>query len=100
MLRGTGKAVKTRILLSTGEDRSLVWTNRNPKHPGKDGVMMFRHSSDVVTGDFVRREIACGGLIKSTHPERVRAALGFCADDPPIGLMNSNVNRVFMAKTL
>ena len=79
--------MKTRLLLLDGEDRALVWTNRNPKHPGKAGVMMFRHSTDVVTGDFARRVIAAGGRIESTHPERVRAALGFGADDPPVGLM-------------
>ena len=85
--RDTGAALKTRLVLASGEDRALVWTNRNPKHPVKAGVMMFRHSTDVVTGDFARRVIASGGRIESTHPERVRAALGFAVDDPPIGLM-------------
>lgn len=79
--------MKTRLLLSSGEDRALVWTNRNPKYPGKAGVMMFRHSTDVVTGDFARRVIASGGRIESTHPDRVRAALGFGVNDPAIGLM-------------
>ncbi len=86
VLRGAGESVKTRLLLLDGEDRALVWTNRNPKHPGKAGVMMFRHSTEVVTGDFARRVIAAGGRIESTHPERVRAALGCGADDRLVGL--------------
>lgn len=85
--RESGVVLKTRLLLLDGEDRALVWTNRNPKHPGKAGVMMFRHSTEVVTGDMARRWIASGGRIESTHPERVRAALGFGMDDPPVGLM-------------
>lgn len=81
--------MKTRLLLASGDERALVWTNRNPKHPGKAGVMMLRHSADVLDGEMARRLIAMGGRIETTHPDRVRLALGFDPGEPGIFLMGS-----------
>lgn len=79
--------MKTRLLLGNGEERALTWTNRHPNQASKAGLVLFRHSSEVLDGAFARRIIAMGGRIETTHPDRVRGALGFGTDEPGIFLI-------------
>lgn len=67
-----------------GTDRALTWTNRHPNQASRAGVVLFRHSSEVLSGDEARRLIAAGARIETTHVERVRGALGFCDDETGI----------------
>ena len=79
--------MKTRVLLADGSERALNWTNRHPNQASKAGLVLFRHSSEVLDGAFARRIIAMGGRIESTHPDRVRGALGFGVDEVGVYLM-------------
>lgn len=76
--------MKTRLLLSDGTARSLTWTNRHPNQASKAGLVLFRHSSEVLDGPAARAAIAQGAKIETTHPTRIRAALGFGDSEPGI----------------
>lgn len=80
--------MKTRLLLGNGEERALTWTNRHPNQASKAGLVLFRHSSEVLDGPFARRIISMGGRIETTHPDRIRGALGFDPGEPGIFLMD------------
>jgi hypothetical protein len=84
--------MKTRLLLGDGEERALTWTNRHPNQASKAGLVLFRHSSEVLDGPFARRIIAMGGRIETTHPERVRGALGFSGDEPGVFFMEREMD--------
>lgn len=77
MLRRAGGDVKTRLVLPDGSSRALNWTNRHPNQASKAGLVLFRHSSEVLSGEEARRLIAEGAQIETTHPARIRRALGF-----------------------
>jgi len=76
--------LKTRLILPDGSERALNWTNRHPNQASRAGLVLFRHSSEVLDGTMARRLVAQGARIESTHPERVRAALGFGPDEPGV----------------
>lgn len=67
-----------------GTDRALTWTNRHPNQASRAGVVLFRHSSEVLGGAEARRMVAAGARIETTHPERVRRALGFDENEPGV----------------
>jgi hypothetical protein len=73
--------LKTRLVMPDGSARALNWTNRHPNQASRAGVVLFRHSGEVIDGAMARRLIAQGARIETTHPERIRAALGFGVDD-------------------
>lgn len=79
--------MKTRLLLADGSERALNWTNRHPNQASQAGLVLFRHSSEVLDGPFARRIIAMGGRIESSHPDRIRSALGFDPGEPGIFLI-------------
>ncbi|MDD2664402.1 MAG: hypothetical protein PHD19_11680 [Dechloromonas sp.] len=62
----------------------MNWTNRHPNQASRAGVVLFRHSAEVLSGDEARRLIAAGGWIETTHPARIRLALNFAVDEPGI----------------
>nr|MBL8410817.1 hypothetical protein [Dechloromonas sp.] len=76
--------MKTRLILADGTERALTWTNRHPNQASLAGLVLFRHSPDILDPPFARRIIAIGGRIESTHPDRIRAALGFDPGEPGI----------------
>lgn len=76
--------MKTRLVLADGSSRALNWTNRHPNQASPAGLVLFRHTAEAMDGETARRLIAEGGRIESTHPERVRQALGFAADEAGI----------------
>lgn len=85
MLRRAGSAVlKTRLILPDGSARALNWTNRHPNQATPAGLLLFRHSSETLAGADARALIAAGARIETTHPERVRRALGFGPDEAGI----------------
>lgn len=70
-----------------GSERALNWTNRHPNQASRAGLVLFRHSAEVLDGAMARRLVAQGARIESSHPERVRMALGFGPADPEIFLI-------------
>ena len=79
--------MKTRLILPDGSERALNWTNRHPNQASRAGLVLFRHSGEVVDGAMARRLVTQGARIETTHPERIRAALGFEADEAGIELL-------------
>lgn len=76
--------VKT-LLLRPGEaPRALTWTNRHPNQASRAGVVLFRHSSEVLSGPEFRALREAGAWIESTHPARVRGALGMADGEPGV----------------
>jgi hypothetical protein len=85
VLRGVGGGgLRTRLILPDGSARALNWTNRHPNQASRAGLVLFRHSGEVVDGAMARRLIAQGARIETTHPERIRRALGFGEDEPGV----------------
>ena len=76
--------MKSQLILPDGTVRALNWTNRHPNQASSAGVVLFRHSSQIITGDEARALIANGGVIESDRPDRIRKALGFSADEAGI----------------
>lgn len=76
--------MKSRLVLPDGSSRALNWTNRHPNQATPAGLVLFRHTADVLDAESARRVIAEGGQVESTHPERIRKALGFMSDEPGI----------------
>lgn len=76
--------MKTRLIYPDGSSRALNWTNRHPNQSSKAGLVLFRHSAEVLSGDEARQLIAAGAVIESDRPDRIRSALGFAVDDPGI----------------
>jgi len=77
------------LLLRPGEaPRALTWTNRHPNQASRAGVVLFRHSSEVLSGpEFRALRDGQGAWIESTHPGRVRAALGMAEGEPGVVTM-------------
>lgn len=69
--------MKTRLLIPGEAPRAMTWTNLHPNQASRAGVVMYRHSPVVLSGGEFRalRELR-GAVIETTHPARVRAALG------------------------
>lgn len=76
--------MKTRLILADGSARALNWTNRHPNQSSRVGLVLFRHTADVLSGAEARAMIATGARIETTHPGRIRQALGFTVDEPGI----------------
>lgn len=68
--------MKTRLMQPGEPPRALNWTNRHPNQASRAGLMLYRHSSIVLSGPEFRAMRDGGAWIESTHPERVRRALG------------------------
>lgn len=81
VLRNCGATLKTRLILPDGSSRALTWTNRHPNQASKAGLVLFRHSPETLSGAEARSLIARGGWIETTHPARIRRALGFADDE-------------------
>lgn len=81
--------MKTRLLLPDGTERALTWTNRHPKQASQAGLVLFRHSSEILDGPALRQLVAQGARLESTHPDRIRAALRFDPGEPGIYLMGT-----------
>lgn len=65
--------------------RALNWTNRHPNQASRAGVVLWRHSSVVLSGaEFRALRDGQGAWIESTHPGRVRAALGLAEGEPGV----------------
>lgn len=79
--------MKTRLLLPDGTERALTWTNRHPNQASPAGVVLFRHSPDLLDAAAARQLITQGARIESTRPDRIRAALGLDPGEPGIYLM-------------
>ena len=77
------------LLLRPGEaPRALTWTNRHPNQASRAGVVLFRHSSEVLSGpEFRALRDGQGAWIESTHPARVRGALGMAEGEPGVVTM-------------
>ncbi len=57
--------------------RTLRWTNRHPRFPPGLGVLLFRHSSEILDGARFRTlRDTHGAWIETDRPVRVRSALG------------------------
>lgn len=72
------------MILPDGSERALNWTNRHPNQASRAGLVLFRHSGEVVDGAMARRLLAQGARIETTHPARIRAALGFGEEEAGI----------------
>lgn len=74
------------VLQVPGEaPRALNWTNRHPNQASRAGVVLWRHSSVVLSGgEFRALRDGQGAWIESTHPARVRQALGLAEGEPGV----------------
>ncbi len=81
--------MKTRLIFPDGSSRALNWTNRHPNQATPAGLLLFRHSSETLSGAEARALIAAGARIETTHPQRVRGVLGFAAGDPGVYLLTA-----------
>lgn len=68
--------MKTRLLQPGEAPRAMTWTNRHPNQASRAGVVLFRHSDVVLSGEDFRAVVAAGGHIETTHVERIQRALG------------------------
>lgn len=79
--------MKTRLLTPGEAPRALTWTNRHPNQASRAGVVLYRHSSVVLSGGEFRALREMGAVIETTHPARVRAALGLAEDEAGVEAM-------------
>src|SRR5574338_502629 len=74
-------SMKTLLLVPGEAPRALTWTNRHPNQASAAGVVLFRHSGMVLSGDAFRALRDGGAWIETTHPGWVRRALGLDPGD-------------------
>lgn len=60
--------------------RALRWTNQHP-NATHAGVLLFRHSGEILDGARFRELRDAGAWIETDRPERVRRALHLAPDE-------------------
>lgn len=83
-------AIKVLYLIPGSAPVRLVWTDKHPKSVAGCGVLRFKNRADLLDAETFRdARDRLGATIITSHPAKVRLALGVPTDEPGVEEQNA-----------